>query len=182
MREKIILWLLVVSVGLFFVDQYGSESKREPTVLAGQTEVGIEPGQKAPDFQLKTSEGEEVSLSSFKGKHVFINFWATWCPPCKAEMPHIQKFYEEHKDKGVVVLSVNLTHIDKDMGTVRRFVENNGLTFPVVYDEMGKVDAVYKADTIPTSYVVDKEGIIRHRIVGPVSEERLEKIFSALPK
>lgn len=182
MKEKIILWLLAVSVSLFFVDQYGNISKREPSISAAQAETGIEPGQRAPDFQLKTSEGEEVSLSSFKGKHVFINFWASWCPPCRAEMPHIQKFYEEHKDQDVVVLSVNLTHVDKDMDTVHRFVEKNGITFPVVYDEKGKVDAVYKADTIPTSYVVDKEGVIRHRIVGPVSEERLEKIFSALPE
>ena len=124
----------------------------------------------------------KVSLSSFNGKNVFINFWASWCPPCRAEMPHIQEFYEVHKNEDMVILSVNLTYLDKDVKTVRQFVQKNRLTFPVVYDELGKVDAVYQADTIPTSYVVDKEGIIRHRIVGPVSKERLEKIFSTLPK
>ncbi|MEM1503616.1 TlpA disulfide reductase family protein [Domibacillus sp. 8LH] len=185
MKEKVILLLLALSIGLFFFDQYAGKPKspinKESSQTTEQIKTGTEHGQKALDFGLKTRENQNIKLSDYKGKNVFVNFWASWCPPCRAEMPHIQDFYEEYKGKDVAVLSVNLTHLDKDLDTIHQFVQKNGLTFPVIYDERRIVNDLYKVNTIPTSYVVDKDGVIRERIVGPVSKERLEKLFSHLP-
>lgn len=186
MKERVILLLLALSISLFFLDQYvitqEPEMKNRTSMSANQADTGIEVGQKAPDFRLKTSKGEIISLSSLKGKNIFINFWASWCPPCKAEMPHVQEFYDNYKNQNIAVLSVNLTHLDRDEQTVHEFIKRNHLTFPVVYDTRGEVDEVYQANTIPTSYIIDQNGIIQHRIVGPVSTDRLKIIFSALPK
>lgn len=185
MKEKVILLLLALSISLFFFDQYAGKPKslinKESSETTERIKTGTERGQIALDFGLKTRGNQNINLSDYKGRKVFVNFWASWCPPCRAEMPHIQDFYEEYKGGNVAVLSVNLTHLDKDLDTIHQFVQKNGLTFPVIYDETGIVNDLYKVNTIPTSYVVDKDGVIRERIVGPVSKERLEKIFSNLP-
>lgn len=132
----------------------------------------------APDFELTTLDGETVLLSDYQGKKVILNFWATWCPPCKAEMPHMQKFYEKYKDQGVEILAVNLTSQDKGVDKVKAFVEENGLTFPILLDEEGEVGQKYQIATIPTSYMIDTKGNIVQTIVGPMDEEMMESLIS----
>ncbi|MBM7715272.1 TlpA disulfide reductase family protein [Siminovitchia sp. FSL H7-0308] len=178
MKEKMIMSLIMFSIGLFLIGHF-SEDREKQTSTAPEG-VGHLPGQRAPDFRLKTDGGEELSLADLKGKHVFINFWASWCPPCRAEMPHIQNFFEENKEENIALLSVNLLHLEKNKEAVRTFSKQNELSFPIVFDETGEVSNTYQAQTIPTSYVVDKEGVIRHKIVGPVSKERLRRIFTEL--
>lgn len=112
---------------------------------------------KATDFKLKDLEGKEVSLSDFKGKNVFINFWATWCPPCKAEMPYLQQLYEETKDSDLVILAINL---NEDKTTVEKFMIANNYSFPVLLDTDFQVGGAYQAVSIPTSYFINKEGDI----------------------
>lgn len=132
----------------------------------------------APDFELTTLNGEKVILSDYQGKKVILNFWATWCPPCKAEMPHMQKFYEKYKDQGVEILAVNLTSQDKGVDKVKAFVEENGLTFPILLDEEGVVGQNYQIATIPTSYMIDTEGNIVKKVVGPMDEEMMESLIN----
>ncbi|WP_062104514.1 TlpA family protein disulfide reductase [Bacillus niameyensis] len=179
MKEKILYLLLVFSIGVFFLDQYVIGKERS-NVTTNQVDVGVQSGQKAVDFQLETRNGAKISLSDYRKKIVFINFWASWCPPCRAEMPHIQEFYEEYQDKDFEVLSVNLTNLERSVDHVEKFIDQYDMTFPVIYDLEGEVDEIYKIQTIPTSIIVDKDGIIRYRLVGPVSKERLMQIITSL--
>ncbi|KRG11766.1 TlpA family protein disulfide reductase [Lederbergia galactosidilytica] len=180
MKEKTLFILLTLSIGIFLYDQLTHDSDQKTEEFNAKTDFGIQAGDQAIDFQLQTKEGKTIALSDLKGKNVFINFWASWCPPCRAEMPHIQAFYEKNKENDFVVLSVNLTHLEKNMEHAAKFVEDNQLTFPVIYDLEGTVDAIYKAQTVPTSLVINKKGQIRHRIVGPVSKERLQQLYPDL--
>ncbi|MFC0417230.1 TlpA disulfide reductase family protein [Cytobacillus solani] len=105
-----------------------------------------------------------------------LNFWATWCPPCKAEMPHMQNFYEENNNKGMEVLAVNLTNIDKGEENIKTFVKEYGLTFPIPLDENGLIGPQYQAFTIPTSYIIDSNGMITKKIVGPMDEAMMKNL------
>ncbi|KAB2494281.1 TlpA family protein disulfide reductase [Priestia endophytica] len=129
-------------------------------------EVGIGRGNIAPDFSLETLEGKVVSLSEFKGKKVFLNFWATWCPPCRAEMPDIQKFSE---DEDVVVLAINLTHTEDSLLTVDNFIQDRGFTFPILIDKNGEVAEQYRVQAYPTSYMIDSEGRIQYIALGAMN-------------
>jgi thiol-disulfide isomerase/thioredoxin len=133
-------------------------------------------GGEAPDFELTTLDGKTIKLSDYRGKKVILNFWATWCPPCKAEMPHMQNFYEENKDKGVEILAVNLTNMDKGIDDIQTFVKDYSLTFPIPLDEEGVAGTTYQAFTIPTSYILDEKGIITKKIVGPMDENMMKNL------
>lgn len=112
---------------------------------------------KAEDFKLKDLNGKEVSLSSLKGKNIMLNFFATWCPPCKAEMPDMEKLYKENKDSDLIILAVNL---GEDKATVQDFMKKNSYTFPVVLDLDSTTAEKYNVSAIPTTYFIDKEGNI----------------------
>ncbi|RNF38151.1 peroxiredoxin family protein [Planococcus salinus] len=139
-----------------------------------ETKEGLAEGEKALDFELTTLDGETVRLSDYKGKKVILNFWATWCPPCRAEMPHMQTYYEEHaKKENVEILAVNLTELDHGVDKVESFVEEYALSFPVPMDVTGEIGKKYQAVTIPTSYMIDTDGRIQHKIVGPMDENMM---------
>ncbi|MBM7703781.1 TlpA family protein disulfide reductase [Metabacillus iocasae] len=137
-------------------------------------EYGLETGKKAPVFKLRVLGGEEVSLSDYQGKKVILNFWATWCPPCKAEMPEMQKFYNQYSDD-VEILAVNLTSSEQTVDAVNQFLQERGFTFPVLLDEKEEVSSKqYKILTIPTTYFIDESGTITKRINGPMNYEQME--------
>ena len=134
----------------------------------------------APDFTLDTLQGEKVTLSDLRGEIVLINLWATWCPPCRAETPALEKSYELYKDSGVVILGVNLTSQDT-VSEVVRFVQEFGLTYPILLDRDGGVSALYQLKGLPTTYFVNREGIIRTVVVGgPMSETFIRSKIEAL--
>ncbi|MGK9184732.1 TlpA family protein disulfide reductase [Priestia filamentosa] len=151
------------------VSQESDDSKK----TLGTDLSEVQEGNPAPDFELTTLKGETVKLSDYKGKKVILNFWATWCPPCKAEMPHMQKFYEENKNKNIEILAINLTSMDKGDSEIRKFVNNYGLTFKVLLDSEGTIGSQYQAYSIPTSYILDSNGIITKKIVGPMDEDMM---------
>jgi len=122
-----------------------------------------EVGKPAPDFQLKNLEGQFVSLSGFLGQPGLINFWATWCPPCRAEMPYLQQVYEEWSDKGLVMLAID---IQESASTVRQFMESNDLSLPILLDSQADVAQKYNITNIPTTFFIDKDGIIQQKVVG----------------
>ncbi len=128
--------------------------------------VGLKVGNVAPDFTLKTPDGADMSLSSLRGKPVVVNFWATWCEPCKQEMPHFQEAYDQYsKTAGLAVLAVNWGE-SGDKASV--FFQDYSLTFPLVLDSDQKVGTgKYGIIGLPTSYFIDAQGIIRYVKIGP---------------
>ncbi len=145
------------------------------------TDEGLAKGEKAPDFQLTTLDGKAVTLSDYQGQKVILNFWATWCPPCKAEMPHMQKYFEEQAEKeNVVILAVNLTTADKGLEKIKQFVEEYELEFSIPMDDKGAVGATYQAMSIPTSYMIDTTGRIQNKIVGPMDTTMMEQFVKEM--
>ena len=135
----------------------------------------------APDFELATTTGEVIRLSDFRGQAVLLNLWATWCPPCREEMPAINQVYNEFKNQGLVVLAMNMTYQD-DVSAVAPFIERYELTFPILLDETGDIARDYQMRSLPTSFFIDRNGIINEVVIGgPMAEsllrERVEKII-----
>jgi cytochrome c biogenesis protein CcmG/thiol:disulfide interchange protein DsbE len=127
----------------------------------------------APDFTLNTPSGETITLSNLQGQTVLVNFWATWCPPCRAEMPAIQKVYEEYRDQGFTVLAVNSAFQDDPLAIVPFAVEY-GLTFPILLDETADVSRAYQVRSLPSSYFINRYGVITQVVIGgPMSETLL---------
>lgn len=148
-------------------------SKTPPGSTTGGDISAPRQGFKAPDFTLQTLEGQTVTLSSLRGKAVLINLWASWCPPCKSEMPAFEQVYKDYKDQGFEILAVNATNQDT-LSNARDFVAQNQLTFPILVDSEGKVSQIYQLRSLPTSFFVDKNGVIRDVIVGgPMSDALL---------
>jgi cytochrome c biogenesis protein CcmG/thiol:disulfide interchange protein DsbE len=123
-------------------------------------------GRLAPDFTLETPGGEVVSLAELRGQVVLINIWATWCPPCRAEMPTIQAVYERYGPEGFAVAAVNM---NEGPEVVAAYLRDHGLSFPVPLDRDGQVSFAYRANALPSSFFVDRRGVIRAIYRGPMS-------------
>lgn len=131
----------------------------------------------APEWRLKDLAGREVALSQFKGKVVIVDFWATWCPPCRAEMPFYVNLYKKLADRGLVIVGISLDA--QGPGVVRKFVDSMGITYPIVMGDE-EVTTAYKVELMPTTFVVDREGRIRHSKIGAVSDEaKFEKLIES---
>ena len=153
---------------------------RDGTSTAGQIPAP-QVGFLAPDFTLETIQGDTVTLSDLRGKAVLVNLWATWCPPCRAEMPAIQKLYKEYQDRDFVVLAVNATNQDT-LSKIPDFTGEYGLTFPILLDTAGEVSRRYQLRSLPSSYFISRDGIIQEVVIGgPMAETllrtRIEKIL-----
>lgn len=136
----------------------------------------------APDFTLDTLDGGKVTLSELRGNIVVVNFWTTWCPPCRAETPALEASYKAYKDSGVVILGLNLTDQDS-LKEVKAFAEEFGLTYPIVLDRDGTVGLMYQLNGLPTTFFINREGIIRTVVVGgPMSETFIRSKIEALLK
>ncbi len=129
-------------------------------------------GALAPDFTLPNLAGDEITLSDLRGQAVLINFWATWCPPCRLEMPAIEQTYRKYREQGFVVLAVDL---EEPKDRVQGFVDELGLTFPVLLDESGTVSRRYRVLAIPTSFFVNRQGVIIAIWRGAMSAEVIER-------
>ena len=141
---------------------------------------------KALDFTLYDQYGNEHKLSDYKGKTIFLNFWATWCPPCKAEMPHIEEIYKEYGENkdDVVILGVASPNLGRE-GTsehVTNFLSKEGYTFPVLLDDYGSLVNRYGINSFPTTFIIDKDGYIQSYIPGAMSKETMEKVIGDVKK
>ena len=191
MKKKIIALMVIAALVAIVTISFVRDNIDEQEAFAGEqmgtdlaknpANEGLGQGNAAPNFTLTTLEGEEVTLADYKGKKVVLNLWATWCAPCKAEMPHMQNYYEDMAEKeNVEILAVNLTNQDVGLDKVKAFQEDYALSFPILLDEEGVVEEMYQAITIPTTYMIDTTGTIQNKIVGPMDEQMLTDYVSNL--
>ncbi len=158
-------------------------------VLAGRNEdpfpqvTQVEP-YPAPDFALQALDGSTVRLGDYRGQVVLLNFWGTWCEPCKAETPALQAAYERFKDEGLVIIGVDLLYTERqarrDIEDVKAFARTYGVTYPLVLDEDGGVSRAYAINPIPTTYIIDPEGNVRYIRISELRESDIERLFYAV--
>jgi peroxiredoxin len=148
------------------------------TAAIGAAAQGL--GRPSPDYNLKDLEGNAVSSSALKGKIVIVNFWATWCPPCREEIPDFIAFYNEHKTKGLEMIGLSVDQISA--AQLKMFVQKNKMTYPVVLAEAKLIRAFDPGSYIPTTFIIDKKGIIRHIQVGRLDKATLISWFDRLSK
>lgn len=159
------------------------ENNKDKTSNEGTTSNSNSDKTPAIDFELKDQYGKTHKLSDYKGKVVFLNFWATWCPPCKIEMPDIQKIYEKYEKQGdkseVVVLSLAApnTQDEKDIEGIKEFLEENGYKYPVLMDDGGYTFGAYRISSLPTTFMIDKEGNVFGYVQGGLTQEAMESII-----
>jgi peroxiredoxin len=157
----LIILILVGSFGLFSLYFIFFESKRlSPTV-----DYGTRVGEAAPDFSLPTLKGNFVKLSDYRGKVVFLNIWATWCPPCREEMPSMESLYQRLKGREFEMLAVSIDRQGKEI--VGPFVAKYGLTFPVLLDSENKTYKLYGLTGIPETFIIDRNGAVIFKVIGP---------------
>jgi len=131
-------------------------------------------GAPAPEFTLKTLTGGTVTLSDYKGHPLLLNFWASWCTPCRGEMSDIIAAYNAHKDEGLQVVAINLTD-QEHMSDVRKFAVDLQMPFPVLLDQQGKVRKSYALRGVPTSVFIDAQGVVRLVNPGPITTEIIQR-------
>ena len=175
---------LVTTVNRFSVDKPVSAERFVYAVPAGVrtvdnldrvTNPDAMTGQTAPDIALSRFDGTTTRLSDHRGKVVFLNFWATWCPPCRMEMPHIETLFRELKDAGDVVF---LGASSEDKETITKFLKKNDYSFPMVTVDQQDVAVTYRTQSIPSIFVIDGEGVIRAHLVGAQTEQQMRRALA----
>lgn len=136
-------------------------------------------GAPAPDFTLATADGQSLGLTDLRGQVVILNIWASWCGPCRLEMPAIERFYQAQRQRGVEVLAVNSTFQDSEENA-QNFARELGLTFPIVFDRDGAVTRRYQIHGLPTTFVLDRRGVIRSVTIGGTTAAALQSIVDPL--
>lgn len=175
------LALLLMGSGLLILGMVAMAllSKPAKTAEAGdvRSAIPVEVNYPAPKLSLTDLEDKPVSLEDYRGTVVLVNNWATWCPPCKAEMPILQAYYEKHRKKGFTIIAIES---GDPVPEVKKFVQDYGLTFPVWADLTMKSIAAFRNPGLPSSYVIDREGTVRLAWSGAISREVLEKYVTPL--
>lgn len=173
-------WLLVMA-GVFFLGLAWIVATADPKQATAEGRIpSPHEGFAAPDFELETLDVGRLRLSELRGQVAVVNLWATWCPPCRAEMPALQRLYEDYQGDGLVVLAVNATDQDSE-AAARAFVSDHGLTFPVLLDPEGEASRSYALQALPSTYIVDREGVIRKVLIGgPVNPATLRSLVLPL--
>jgi len=171
--RKGFVWLAVAVLAVIGVLAWRSGYLRSGAGGSGAAVKEARPmvGYLAPDFSLRTLDGPRVKLSDFRGQVVLLDFWATWCPSCRQEMPVLQKFFDQKGDR-VQLLAVDIDEPDK---VVRDFMQSNGYTFPVLMDD-GAVTSLYRVTAIPTTFFIDPQGVIREKYMGPLDEKTINDL------
>jgi len=148
------------------------ESQPLPTSVAPQIAIaGLETGNMAPEFELQAADGTAVRLDDYLGDVVLLNFWATWCAPCRIEMPLLQSTFETFEEQGLTVLGIDF---DESADLVTAFGDELGLSFPLLLDPGGKIQQQYRVRGYPTTVVLDREGRIQSYHIGVLTKSQLE--------
>ncbi len=157
MRSQLVVWLLT-AVLAFLSPAVATENPPPLAVQAPRV------GNLAPDFVLTTLDGREIRLSDYRGHVVFLNFWATWCGPCKVEMPAMERLYREYRRQGFAILA--LSSDPEGAAVTRPFRDSMGLTFTIAHDQDAVVMRMYGVRILPVTFLIDRQGMITHQILG----------------
>jgi len=199
----IIIFVLVIGGGYYFTEKFGGEENLDPIVEAPQVEdtEGEEssppvtdeaPAADAiselkvktpftPEFTVLNNEGEEVSISDYKGKKVIINFWASWCPPCIREMPEFQALHNELDPEETILLAINLTDGQRETKTLaNNFLAENNLDLNVLYDTQGNAFYEFNVTSIPQTFFLDEDGIVQYTIMGMTNKTVLDAVLERM--
>ncbi|NOX63049.1 MAG: TlpA family protein disulfide reductase [Chloroflexi bacterium] len=190
-RQALIVMAVGLLVGLAAI--YLSLNQDAPASIEVNAEAGAFPvaslfgvnnaqtqpdaGYRAPDFAMHQADGETIYLSDYQGRPVIINFWATWCPPCRAEMPELVRVYNEYKDDGLVIIAVDSMESQE---AVAEFVKAFRMNMPVVIDAQGQVMSAYKTQSLPSSFFIDRNGVVQVRWIGILTPEILQQNLEAI--
>ncbi len=176
--KRPIIFTIILILGLLWIFLSANRSGAS----TGGPLLAPQEGFLAPDFTLQTLDGESITLSGLRGQAIVINFWATWCPPCKAEMPAIQEMQDAFREQGLVILAVNATSQDTYTG-IAPFIEDYGLTFPILLDSNGEVGSLYQVRSLPTTIFIGRDGIIQKIVIGgPMPRALLQSRIEELLK
>ncbi len=184
----LVVLILCICLVLVLLLAYGPRTAKgaEPAKLESETPdqptseplpLGSPVGQVAPDFTLKDLNGRTITLSELRGHPVLINFWATWCPPCREEMPVLQTMWTRYRDQGFVLLAID---VQEPPNVVESFVRRQGLDFYILLDTRGDVSTRYRIRGFPTSFFVDREGVIRAYHPGSMDESTAERYIKRI--
>ncbi|GAB4475673.1 MAG: hypothetical protein Kow0088_12750 [Anaerolineales bacterium] len=169
------LGLIFIGLAVFYL-----LFKPNPTASAGDLRLKpAELNQSAPELTLSDLEGKSVSLADYRGQVILVNNWATWCPPCRAEMPELEAYYQAHREQGFVILAIEAGDPPQE---VADFVRQYGLSFPVLLDPENRAIAAFGNPALPNTYVIDRQGIIRLAWTGAVDRNVLETYLTPLLK
>ena len=173
----VILTVIVLAIGAIVTLAFLRQQDRQQSAVGS-----LVVGKPAPDFTLPTLDGTQVSLSQLRGKPVLINFWASWCLPCRDEMPELVRSYEAHKVEAFVILGLNLTYSDS-LPDVQAFVSEFNMTFPVLLDEDGAVaERSYRIPGVPTSIFINRDGTIERIQVGKMTGQQIDRYVEEILK
>ena len=164
MRRAVVLWVLVaVSVAIFLFLYKSTRLDREVRMTVPFSKARV--GDPAPDFVLPALGGGTLRLADYRGKVVFLNFWATWCPPCRSEIPSMESLYKRFGTRDFDILAVSID--DNGEGAVRGFGTAYGITFPVLLDPQRTTYALYGLTGVPETFIIDRDGKIVFKVIGP---------------
>jgi cytochrome c biogenesis protein CcmG, thiol:disulfide interchange protein DsbE len=175
------LILLLAGAGWVWVSRVSPGENTSGKIPAPQK------GFQAPDFSLPDAAGQTIRLSDLRGKPVLVNVWASWCTPCRAEMPAMQRAFQEYQAQGLVILGINATNQD-DRQAALNYARSQGLSFPILLDDDGLVSKLYAVHALPSSFFIDPQGTIQDVVIGgPMSEAllriRIEQLIEkAIPE
>jgi peroxiredoxin len=182
-QKTTLLPILLAGLGLIALIAVALILRSNQSVVNDPLDAFILPpfefNQPAPELTLFDLDGKEVSLSDFRGKVVLLNNWATWCPPCREEMPEFKIFYDKYKDQGFQIVAIEAGDPEAD---VRNFIEREGIDFVVLLDPENKSLLTFQQNTLPNSFVIDRDGNLRMSWLGAINEPTLEKYVTPLLK
>ncbi len=164
------IMLFILSLGLVWIFASRIEADASTTGEIAQPYEGF----LAPDFELTAATGDTLRLSELRGKAVILNFWASWCPPCRAEMPAFQAIHQAYQDSGLVVLGINAANQD-DLTQANEFIAEMNLTLPILYDASASAQELYAVSALPSTFFIDRAGIIQAVVIGgPIAKATLD--------
>lgn len=183
----LITYMITMMIRTNFVEEeYPSglieDQIEELTKNNSESKLGLEINNFAPNFELESLSGEVKKLSDYRGKKVFLNFWASWCGPCKTEMPYMESYYEKYGSvDNIEIVAVNMTNSERNKEKIEDFVEENRLTFPVLLDTQGEVEKLYKVIGYPTTYLINEDGLIVDGFTGSINNaEEIKELIDSM--
>lgn len=195
----ILIFVLVIGGGYYFIEKFGGEDLSDPVVQEPQEETAEDetPSEEpvaddaiselkvktpfTPDFTVLDGNGEEVSISEYRGKKVIVNFWASWCPPCIREMPEFQALHNELDEEETILLAINLTDGQRETKTLAdNFLAENNLNLNVLYDTVGNAFYEFGVTSIPQTFFLDEEGTVQYSILGMTDKVTLDAVLERM--